>query len=294
MPLINQPHPTQLLRNSELGQQFKQLPIVELGAVLSQQHLQMMVNQHEDTLAILVKDIGVNLHHHHAVQLVVSLDKPYQAILGHQKFESIRGFLIDSDVPHACQSANATVLVISIDAASKKGRTLKQQLSNGKFVLIDEIFSTEVIDRFSANYWCYWEHDNSEFDPFDLIHSLYDEQSQVVALDDRSLAAIDFIHDNIGKTIQIIDIAQHVELSESRLRHLFSEQIGIPITSYILWSRIKVALREMLKPGVTLSNAAHRANFSDHAHFTRTFKRMFGVPPSLLLEHGQFLQVFGL
>lgn len=253
-----------------------------------------MVDQNEDTLAILVKNIGVNLHHHHAVQLVVSLDEPYQAILGHQSFESIRGFLIDSDIPHACQSANATILVVSIDATSTKGRILKQRLSDGKFVLIDEIFSTEVIDRFSTNYWRYCNHGNPEFDPFDLIHSLYDQQSQVAALDERSLAAIEFIHQNIDRTIQIIEIAQHVELSESRLRHLFSEQVGIPITSYILWSRIKVALREMLKPGVTLSNAAYRANFSDHAHFTRTFKRMFGVSPSLLLEHGQFLQVFGL
>jgi hypothetical protein len=37
-----------------------------------------MINQHEDILAILVRNIAVNLHHHHAVQLVVSLDDPYQ------------------------------------------------------------------------------------------------------------------------------------------------------------------------------------------------------------------------
>lgn len=252
------------------------------------------MNQHEDTLAILVKNVEVNLHCHHAVQLVVSLDKPYRAILEDQKFESIHGFLIDSDIPHACQSANTTVLVISIDATSKKGRILKQHLSNRKFVLIHEIFAAEAIAHFSTSYWRYCDQIDPEFDPFVLIRSLYDEQDQVTPLDDRSLAAIDFIHQNIGRTLQIVDIAQHIELSESRLRHLFSEQIGIPITSYILWTRMKVALREMLKPGVNLSDAAHRANFSDHAHFTRTFKRMFGVPPSLLLEHGQFLQVFGL
>jgi AraC-like DNA-binding protein len=254
----------------------------------------VIVPQYEDTLAILVESIGVSLHQHHAVQLVVSLDKPYKAILAHQEFESIRGFLIDSDIPHACQSANATVLVISIDATSTKGRILKQRLSNREFALIDEIFSAEEIDRFSTNYWRYCNDVNTEFDPLGLIHNLYDEQNNVVPLDERSLVAIDFINQNINKAIQVIDIAQHVDLSESRLRHLFSKQIGIPITSYILWTRIKVALREMLTPGVTLSNAAHRANFSDHAHFTRTFKRMFGVSPSLLLKHGQFLQVFGL
>jgi len=254
----------------------------------------MMVNQYEDTLAILVKNIGVNLHCHHAVQLVVSLDKPYQAILDDQKFECIRGFLIDSDIPHACQSAGATVLVISIDATSIKGRKIKRQLSNDKFVLIDKVFSAEEIDRFSTNYWRYCNDANTEFDPLALIHKLYDEQNNTVPLDERSRAVIDFINQNISKTIQIVEIAQHVGLSESRLRHLFSEEIGIPISSYILWTRIKIALREMLTPGVTLADAAHRANFADHAHFTRTFKRMFGVSPSLLLKYGQFLQVFGL
>jgi AraC-like DNA-binding protein len=253
-----------------------------------------MINQHEDTLAILVRNIAVNLHHHHAVQLVVSLDEPYQATLDHQEFESIRGFLINSDIPHACQSANATVLVISVDATSTRGRRLKQQLSNGKFVLIDEIFSAEEIDRFSTNYWNYCDAVSTDFDFLSLFYSLFDGGSNVFPLDERSLATIDFIKQNISQTIPILDIAKHVGLSESRLRHLFSEQIGIPITSYILWTRIKVALKEMLKPGITLSNASHRAGFSDHAHFTRTFKRMFGVPPSLLLEHGQFLQVFGL
>jgi AraC-like DNA-binding protein len=243
---------------------------------------------------MLVKDIEVKLHYHHAVQLVVSLDEPYRTLLDHQEIDSTRGFLVDSDVPHACQSADATVLVISIDANSTRGNLLKQNLSNRKFALLDEIFSVEEIDRFSESYWKYYQGASAEFDPLDLIQSLCEGKNDVTPFDDRSQAAIDFIHQHINEVIQLNDIATYIGLSESRLRHLFSEQVGIPITSYILWTRMKVALGEMLKPGVTLSEAAQRANFSDHSHLTRTFKRMFGVSPSLLLKQSQFLQVFGL
>jgi AraC-like DNA-binding protein len=251
------------------------------------------MTQYEDALVMLVQGIEVKLHYHHAVQLVISLDEPYQTILDDQVVDSTRGFLIDSDVPHACQSAEATVLVISVDANSTRGNLLKQNLSNRKFALLNEIFSIDEIDRFSESYWKYFQGNDTKFDPLYLIQMLCNSKNDVNLVDERTIATINFIHSNINKTIKLQDIATYVGLSEDRLRHLFSEQIGIPITSYILWSRIKVALREMLKPGVTLSNAAHRAGFSDHAHFTRTFKRMFGVPPSLLLEHGHFLRVFG-
>lgn len=254
----------------------------------------MMFAHHEDTLVMVVKNISVEMHHHHAIQLVISLDEPYRAILDHQAFESVRGFLADANVPHACQAKNSTVLVISVDATSEKGKRLKQTLMHRQVMLIDEIFSIEQIDHFTTNYWSYRSNVNLEFDPLYFIHKLSDGKRDVTLLDARVLAAIEFINQNIGRSIQTTDISHHVGLSASRLRHLFSDQIGISITSYILWSRIKVALREMLKPDVTLSDAAHQANFSDHAHFSRTFKRMFGASPSLLLQHSEFIEVFGL
>ena len=253
-----------------------------------------MLDRHEDTLVILAKNIAVEMHYHHAVQLVVSLDKPYNAVLDNQSIKFVRGFLIDSDIPHACQSADSTVLVISVDATSAKGRLLKSQLSEQTFILLDKLFSAKAIDEFSNFYWRYCDNSQHEFDPLYFIHKLSHEPRNITSFDARLLIAIDFINQYISKTIKVIDIARHVSLSESRLRHLFTEQVGISLTKYILWVRVKVALREMLKPGVTLSDAAYQAGFTDHSHFTRTFKRMFGVSPSLLLKYGQFLQIFGL
>ncbi|PSN15288.1 AraC family transcriptional regulator [filamentous cyanobacterium CCT1] len=253
-----------------------------------------MLDHHKDTLVILAKNIAVEMHHHHAVQLVVSLDQPYNAVLDNQPIESVRGFLIDSDIPHACQSAGSTVLVISVDATSAKGRSLKSQLSKRTFILLDELFPAEAIDEFSSSYWRYCDSLQYEFDPLYFIHKLGHGQRNIAPFDERLLIAIDFINQHISKTIKVTDIARYVSLSESRLRHLFTEQVGIPLTKYILWVRVKVALRAMLKSDMTLSDAAHQAGFTDHAHFTRTFKRMFGVSPSLLLKYGHFLQIFGL
>lgn len=70
-------------------------------------------------------------------------------------------------------------------------------------------------------------------------------------------------------------------LSSSRARHLFVEQTGLPFRSYLLWLRITKAVR-IMSAGSSLTEAAHEAGFADSAHFSRTFRRMFGIPAASL------------
>ncbi len=72
-----------------------------------------------------------------------------------------------------------------------------------------------------------------------------------------------------------------VHLSPSRLRHLFVEQTGLAFKTYMLWLRLVRAL-DLYASGVSLTQAAHEAGFSDSAHFSRIFKRTFGLPATTL------------
>jgi len=72
-----------------------------------------------------------------------------------------------------------------------------------------------------------------------------------------------------------------VYLSPSRLRHLFVEQTGLAFKTYMLWQRLFRAL-EAYAEGATLTDAAHHAAFADSAHFSRVFRRYFGLPATTL------------
>lgn len=79
-------------------------------------------------------------------------------------------------------------------------------------------------------------------------------------------------------------LAKRVHLSPTRFSHWFVEQTGLPLRSYRKWSRLVMALQHIAS-GANLTEAAHAAGFSDAAHFSRTFRELFGLDPSSALGH---------
>ena len=82
-------------------------------------------------------------------------------------------------------------------------------------------------------------------------------------------------------TVTTADVAERVDISVSRLTHLFTEQVGWPLRRYVLWLRLMRAV-ERVADGDDLTTAAHTVGFSDSAHLTRTANAMFGLGPSEL------------
>lgn len=89
-------------------------------------------------------------------------------------------------------------------------------------------------------------------------------------------------------TVDVVMLAEEVGISVSRLTHVFSNEIGVPIRSYARWLRLVTAV-EHLGRGRSITEAAHDAGFADAAHFTRTFRSMFGLSPSEAVGLGTWL-----
>jgi AraC-like DNA-binding protein len=87
--------------------------------------------------------------------------------------------------------------------------------------------------------------------------------------------------DPLEHELALEQLAERVGLSPSRLMHVFTESVGIPIRPYLRWLRVQRAATAIVT-GVPLATAAIEAGFSDAAHMSRTFKQMFGLTPSAL------------
>lgn len=74
-------------------------------------------------------------------------------------------------------------------------------------------------------------------------------------------------------------MAARFHMSDSRLSHLFVEDVGVPLRSYALWRRHRYALAK-LPTAPSLTDLALESGFADAAHMTRTFVNYFGFSPN--------------
>jgi len=78
----------------------------------------------------------------------------------------------------------------------------------------------------------------------------------------------------------LADLATLVGIHPVHVSRQFKRYYGEPLWDYLRRRRIEIGAQKVLSGWGTLCEIAHSLGFSDHAQFTRTFKRFMGVTPS--------------
>ena len=100
-------------------------------------------------------------------------------------------------------------------------------------------------------------------------------------MDRRIEASLARLRSDPSLTHRVSEHAVQAGLSVSQFQRLFTQSTGLPWRRWRLWQRTSSAVRDIIA-GASLTEAAHSAGFSSGAHFSDTFKAMFGMPPSNL------------
>lgn len=75
-------------------------------------------------------------------------------------------------------------------------------------------------------------------------------------------------------------LARELAASPFHLARTFRAETGLPIHQYLLRLRLNLALDRLAEPSASLAMLALDLGFASHAHFTSTFRRVFGAAPS--------------
>ena len=102
-------------------------------------------------------------------------------------------------------------------------------------------------------------------------------------IDARIERVLQELRARFAQPVSLAEAARWAHLSPSRFRHLFADQVGASFRAYLLWLRINAAVEHAMA-GATWTEAAHFAGFADSSHLSRTFRRMFGFVPVMLVR----------
>jgi AraC family transcriptional regulator len=84
-----------------------------------------------------------------------------------------------------------------------------------------------------------------------------------------------------GASLSLADIARSVHCSPFHLARLFRSFVGSSIHDYHLRLRLALSLERLAEGPRNLTELALELGFTSHSHFTDTFRRYFGISPSM-------------
>jgi len=91
---------------------------------------------------------------------------------------------------------------------------------------------------------------------------------------------VEYVRDNIDRSIRVEDLAQLAGMSRSHFSRAFKVATNRSPMSFVTFVRIEEAATQLLQSDIQIGQIALRCGFADQAHLTRTFKRERGISPS--------------
>lgn len=219
-------------------------------------------------------------HTHHAIQVTLGLGGRFK--LGTGGVE-LRGdaVAVAADTVHWFE-AEGLVAILFIEPESRLGRAVAKRVFDGK---LSATVSAEVVGEFvhqAVDAYRAGLRDDATL--IRLGRNVVARMAGDARGDPPDLRVRKMIaqaNAQLDRRVSLADVVPTNGLSAGRLSHLFVEQTGLQFRTYLLWLRLTRAVMGVAA-GVSLTQAAHEAGFADSAHFSRTFRRMFGVAPANL------------
>jgi len=225
-------------------------------------------------------------HSHHAVQLTLSIGRDggaFELQAAGSLPREARFALVPAHLRHVFDGRGGEIAHVFVAPESREGRALARRFGVGA---VAELTAEACAPAAAAMARSFFAAERDEGRLLDTAQSLIRRLAATVPAEplDRRIAAVRaHVARNIAGKLTLAEAARAVHLSPGRLRHVFVEETGTTFRAYVVWRRLLRATTIMMDGG-SWTEAAHGAGFADSAHLSRSFRRMFGVSPAMLVR----------
>ncbi len=218
----------------------------------------------EETYIIVVPSFRETLVHRHNMLHVffgagkLSLNAAGKSVSGNV-------IILENDVEHKAPDGEIAFFLF-VDPTSHFAEALREKFLKGEpaasfnlpDVKFDKTHLTEEIIKKTV---------------FDFAEEV---QLSKLNLDERVLQILKNIDDFQHLGARVADLAEKYCYSESYLTHLFKNETGIALKSYLLMRQFEYVWHEIMK-GRSLTDASMEAGFSSPSHFSDVCRKLTGI-----------------
>lgn len=245
----------------------------------------------KDHISFMTNKVDTDHHSHNYIQITIGLEHDFLMTIEEQLL-AVKGIILDSNTCHKLYGRQRWQFYVLVNPESVFGERLKRtflQESCYSVIAADQGARLQqlIIRTLPAI------HSSSDYIKFMLSFKKILNLNDTVldhALDDRIQEVLTYIDQQSLQQLSVKHLSQQIYLSESRLSHLFKEEMGISLVSYILHHKLENAFRYIFK-GLTITEAALEAGFSSSSHFTRSVRDKLGMTPKSIVQNSRYLQV---
>lgn len=240
----------------------------------------------KDNIAFIGNQVNATEHSHCVLQIFLSLNEPLQVTVNGKQVNG-KCIIINKNARHIFSCDNQIRLSILIEPSSNFANELIKKIDDDYLIFDNDLDSIQQKAAALTD-----TNDKQRYIDFiqDFAEYLGVKRNSEI-LDERITALLEILQNCDCYDHTIENFAKSVCLSSSRLSHLFREQIGVPLKSYILFHQLEKAFTALLS-GTNITDAAMLAGFDSPSHFAATIKKWMGMPVSASIKDSEFLKVF--
>ncbi len=204
------------------------------------------------------------LHTHPALEIVIATHGEFSLQTLNGSSAGLKLAIIDRNIVHSIRSVGCKLQLAMLELTTRSVQSMISEydihLENGVYMTTQSLGAKEL---------------------YDSLVDRMTRQAFELQYDERVLECLRLLGDSdITYQVMIQTLKSQTQLSEGRISHLFTQEVGVSLKKYLVWSRLKRTIRSVLDNKESLFSASVRCGFHDQAHLSKAFKEMLGISPS--------------
>ncbi len=235
------------------------------------------IYQNEKFIVGISEKFDAKPHKHPVLEIYMALDGNSHVEVNGKNIEG-QIIIIGQDAIHCITDTKKKGLVIFIDLLSEYGYSLKENLlRNNDYSVITNNNIKKIILELTEDF----SENTIIFNTYKIIKEL---NNKIIKRPfNKIILNIIEIIKKEEQDFTMDTLASKLHFSKSYIAHIFSEQTGITLKSYLQYKRMEESVRQIIK-GKKITEIAYKTGFSSSSHIATSSIKITGLQLKKLLN----------